>query len=138
MPITLKELLCSISIAALTTSCNITDSQSGRTDSTVKNKTLGCAPAVSDKAWYSSGAKAPLFKGLKGIDMKITTSDQEAQKYFNQGMMLSYGFNHAEAARSFFEATRIDTSCAMAFWGYAYVLGPNYNAGMEDDNYQRA
>ncbi|HVW58983.1 MAG TPA: hypothetical protein VHC48_03075 [Puia sp.] len=79
-----------------------------------------------------------MFKGLEGIDMKITTGSQEAQRYFNQGMMLSYGFNHAEAARSFFEATRLDTACAMAFWGYAYVLGPNYNAGMEDDNYQRA
>ena len=34
--------------------------------------------------------------------------------------------------------TKLDPSCAMAYWGYAYVLGPNYNAGMEDDNYQRA
>ncbi len=53
-------------------------------------------------------------------------------------MTLAYGFNHAEAARSFYYATKLDPNCAMAFWGYAYVLGPNYNAGMEDDNYQRA
>ncbi|MEJ7679738.1 MAG: hypothetical protein WKG06_18160 [Segetibacter sp.] len=53
-------------------------------------------------------------------------------------MMLSYGFNHAEAARSFFEATRMNSTCAMGFWGYAYVLGPNYNAGMEKDNFERA
>jgi tetratricopeptide (TPR) repeat protein len=53
-------------------------------------------------------------------------------------MMLAYGFNHAEAARSFYEASRIDSSCAMAYWGFAYVLGPNYNAGMEEDNFQRA
>lgn len=52
--------------------------------------------------------------------------------------MLAYGFNHAEAARSFYEATRLDSACAMAYWGFAYVLGPNYNGGMEEDNFQRA
>ncbi|ALW87289.1 hypothetical protein AUC43_09205 [Hymenobacter sedentarius] len=52
--------------------------------------------------------------------------------------MLAYGFNHAEAARSFHEATRQDSTCAMAYWGFAYVLGPNYNAGMEADNFARA
>ncbi|MCR6722145.1 MAG: hypothetical protein NVV59_18070 [Chitinophagaceae bacterium] len=76
--------------------------------------------------------------GLDGINFTITTSSKEAQEYFNQGMMLAYGFNHAEAARSFFEASRLDSACAMAYWGFAYVLGPNYNAGMEPDNFQRA
>ncbi len=135
---TIRTLLYYIAITILTAGCNQTDTPSGKTDSVVKNKPAGCAPAISDKSWYTSGAKAPLFKGLEGIDLKITTGSQEAQKYFSQGMMLSYGFNHAEAARSFFEATRLDTACAMAYWGYAYVLGPNYNAGMEEDNYQRA
>lgn len=100
---------------------------------------ISCNPTpVTDKEWYSSGKKAPRFKGLDGIHFKISTSNKEAQDYFNQGMMLAYGFNHAEAARSFFEATRLDSSCAMAFWGFAYVLGPNYNGGMEEDSYQRA
>lgn len=52
--------------------------------------------------------------------------------------MLSYAFNHAEAARSFYEVIRLDSSCAMGYWGYALVLGPNYNAGMEEDNFERA
>lgn len=52
--------------------------------------------------------------------------------------MLSNGFNHAEAARSFYQAIRLDSNCAMAYWGYAYVLGPNYNGGMESDNFERA
>ncbi len=52
--------------------------------------------------------------------------------------MLSFGFNHAEAARSFYEAARQDSTCAMCWWGFAYVLGPNYNGGMEKDNFQRA
>ncbi len=103
------------------------------------SQVVGCYPTVTtDKDWYTSGKKAPKFKGLEGIVFKISTSNQEAQVYFNQGMMLSYGFNHAEAARSFYEATRLDSSCAMAYWGYAYVLGPNYNGGMEKDNFQRA
>ena len=107
-------------------------------DSKVAKNAVHCATPTTDKAWYSAGTKAPKLKGLGGIDFKISTSNKEAQEYFNQGLMLSYGFNHAEAARSFFEATRLDPSCAMAYWGFAYLLGPNYNAGMEDDNYQRA
>ncbi|REJ83077.1 MAG: hypothetical protein DWQ44_01940 [Bacteroidetes bacterium] len=98
----------------------------------------GCAPKTSDRSWYDSGKKAPLFKGLEGVDFKISTSSQEAQAYFNQGLMLSYAFNHAEAARSFYQAIRLDSSCAMCYWGYALVLGPNYNAGMEKDNIPRA
>lgn len=102
-------------------------------------QTLGCySPKTTDKDWYTSAIKAPMFKGLEGIDFKISTTNKEAQDYFNQGMMLAYGFNHAEAARSFYEATRLDAACAMAYWGYAYVLGPNYNGGMEEDNFERA
>lgn len=97
-----------------------------------------CVPVTVDKDWYSSGKKAPLFDGLEGIDFEITTTSEEAQNYFKQGLMLAYGFNHAEAARSFFQGTREDSTCAMCWWGFAYVLGPNYNAGMEPDNYERA
>ncbi|MBS0032061.1 hypothetical protein ACTJJ0_31885 [Chitinophaga sp. 22321] len=93
---------------------------------------------ITDKDWYASGKKAPKLEGLKGINFRISTNNKEAQDYFNQGMMLAYGFNHAEAARSFYEATRQDSTCAMTYWGFAYVLGPNYNAGMEEDNFQRA
>jgi tetratricopeptide (TPR) repeat protein len=95
-------------------------------------------PEVIDKKWYSSNKKAPLLPGLDGIKFSITTKSAEAQKYFNQGLMLAYGFNHAEAARSFYEVTRQDPTCAMGWWGFAFVLGPNYNAGMEPDNFQRA
>lgn len=99
---------------------------------------LGCAPPVVDAAWYASDNKAPLFKGMDVINYKISTNNLEAQKYFNQGLALAYAFNHAEAARSFYYATKLDPNCAMCYWGFAYVLGPNYNAGMEPDNYERA
>ena len=99
----------------------------------------GCyTPEVMDKSWYSSGKKAPLFSELEGLHFPVSTSNSETQKYFDQGLMLSFAFNHAEAGRSFFEAARQDSTCAMCWWGFAYVLGPNYNAGMEKDNFQRA
>lgn len=78
------------------------------------------------------GSLVPLFWGLTdNFSYAVTTKSKSAQKYFDQGMMLSYGFNHAEAHRSFREAARLDPDCAMAYWGQAYVLGPNYNAGMD-------
>lgn len=101
-------------------------------------KSIGCAPPTVDAKWYTSDNKAPLFEGMDVVNYPISTKNKEAQKYFNQGLALSYGFNHAEAARSFYYATKIDPECAMCFWGFAYVLGPNYNAGMEPDNYERA
>ncbi|UWX54966.1 hypothetical protein NYZ99_19965 [Maribacter litopenaei] len=97
-----------------------------------------CAPVVSDREWYKTSNKAPLFEGMGNLSYPIETEKSVVQDYFDQGMVLSYGFNHAEAARSFYYATKLDSTCAMAYWGYAYVLGPNYNAGMEDDNYERA
>ena len=100
--------------------------------------TIMCAPPLSDADWYTDDTPAPLFAGMDILNYPITTKSAEAQKYFNQGLLLAYGFNHAEAGRSFYEATRRDSTCAMCYWGYAYVLGPNYNAGMEPDNYQRA
>lgn len=104
-----------------------------------KRPIIGCAPPpTTDREWYNSDNIAPLFDGLDAVDFKITTDNDLVQRYFNQGLALAYGFNHAEAARSFYYASKLDSNCAMAFWGYAYVLGPNYNAGMESDNYERA
>ena len=85
----------------------------------------GCGPVLTnDKAWYTSGKRAFLLPGLSGLHYPITTRSDSAQRFFDQGLVLAYGFNHAEAARSFWEATRIDRTCAMAWWGFAYVLGP--------------
>ncbi|MBB3841003.1 tetratricopeptide (TPR) repeat protein [Runella defluvii] len=106
--------------------------------STLTTAQVICRTQPIDKAWYSSGQKAALFDSLGELNFPITTRSQEAQRYFNQGLMLAAGFNHAEAARSFYEAIRLDSTCAMAYWGFSYVLGPNYNAGMEADNYERA
>src|SRR5262249_14742129 len=69
----------------------------------------------------------PLWDGLGTLSYKITTTDPQAQAYFDQGLILTYGFNHDEARRAFREAQRRDPDCAMCFWGEALVLGPNIN-----------
>jgi tetratricopeptide (TPR) repeat protein len=70
---------------------------------------------------------APLFDNLGDLNFTISTKEKLAQTFFNQGMKLTYAFNHAEAHRSFMEASRLDPSAAMAYWGQAYALGPNIN-----------
>lgn len=72
-------------------------------------------------------AGAPLFDGMGDYHRPITASDPSAQRYFDQGMVLAFGFNHAEAIRSFRAAQRLDASCAMCFWGEALATGPNIN-----------
>lgn len=79
------------------------------------------------------GKLAPLFDGLDVYHYPITTNSELAQKYFDQGFILQYGFNHAEASRSFREAINQDPECAMCYWGLAYVVGPNYNAPMDPE-----
>jgi tetratricopeptide (TPR) repeat protein len=72
-------------------------------------------------------APVSLIDGLGTLHCKITTRDSVAQKFFDQGLRLIYGFNHVEAMRAFKEASRLDPSCAMAWWGQALTLGPNIN-----------
>lgn len=74
---------------------------------------------------------APLFNNLGNHQYGVSTRSPEAQKYFNQGLILTYGFNHGEAIRSFREATRLDSNCAMCYWGVALALGPNINKPMD-------
>jgi len=91
-----------------------------------------CAgPSILSIAFRPGEPPPPLFDGLPAHSMEITTSSPLAQKYFDQGLSLSYGFNHAEAARAFRYAAELDPDCAMAHWGLALVLGPNINAPMD-------
>lgn len=75
----------------------------------------------------------PLWSGLGPITWKITTANDQAQAYFDQGLRLAYAFNHGEAQRAFRKAQKLDPDCAMCFWGEAYVLGPNINLPMQED-----
>lgn len=136
----MRHLLYIFCFSIIFCSCNQQSESKKETTkvNSIKAQHSGCTPEVVDTTWYSSGKKAPLFSRLEGIHFSISTKNEQAQKYFDQGLMLSFGFNHAEAGRSFYEAARQDSTCAMCWWGFAYVLGPNYNAGMERDNFQRA
>lgn len=81
---------------------------------------------------------APRLSGLGNWHMKISTSNPDSQYFFDQGLRLTYGFNHSEALRAFKEAARIDPDNAMAYWGWALVLGPNINLPMQPDVVRRA
>ena len=76
---------------------------------------------------------SPLFENLGNLHFKITTTDEKAQTFFDQGLKLTYAFNHAEAHRSFVEASRLDPKSPMTYWGQAYTLGPNINDNFPDD-----
>ena len=82
--------------------------------------------------------RAPLFNDLGRYHHKVATKSKQAQRYFDQGLILAYGFNHREAGRSFREAARLDPQCAMCWWGAALVLGPNYNAPMSPEEVRDA
>lgn len=84
-------------------------------------------PAMESDTELVARAGAPLFSGMGPYHREITTSDPGAQRYFDQGMVLAFGFNHAEAIRSFRAAQRLDPDCAMCFWGEALATGPNIN-----------
>ena len=71
--------------------------------------------------------QAVLMPGLGDVHHAVSTKNPEAQRFFDQGLALIYGFNHEEALRSFQRAAELDPQCAMAWWGVALAVGPNYN-----------
>src|SRR4026209_762427 len=75
-----------------------------------------------------TGAVAPRLQKLGNHKFPVSTKNAQAQLFMNQGLDLSYAFNHAEAGRAYREAARLDPNLAMAYWGEALSLGPNINA----------
>lgn len=86
----------------------------------------------------ASGAIAPRLQNVGKHTFPVTTKSEQAQRFINQGLNLTYGFNHAEAGRAFAEAARLDPNAAMAYWGQALVLGPNINAPMAPEEEPKA
>ena len=91
--------------------------------------TAGSAVLLSSRP--DAADPVPLYDNLGRYHSEISTSVPLAQRYFDQGLRLVYGFNHAEAVRAFLEAERLDPACAMCAWGVALALGPNINAPMD-------
>ena len=78
-----------------------------------------------------AASTVPLFDNLGSYHLSISTRVPAAQRYFDQGMRLVYGFNHGEAIRAFDEAARLDPDCAICHWGAALAYGPHVNAPMD-------
>ncbi|HEY8460587.1 MAG TPA: alpha/beta fold hydrolase [Blastocatellia bacterium] len=76
---------------------------------------------------------ATVMTGLGERHHPVSTRNAEAQRFFNQGLALIYAFNHEEAARSFRRAAELDPRLAMAYWGVALAVGPNYNEPSVDE-----
>src|SRR5918992_5523948 len=87
----------------------------------------GTALAQHHAHAHAKPSPVRLIPELGGFHLPVRTSVPEAQKFFDQGMILVYGFNHDEAARAFRRAAELDPRMAMAQWGLALALGPNYN-----------
>ncbi len=93
-----------------------------------RNSLLATAILIGAAISQSAVAgEVPLYSGLGPVHHPVTTSSPLAQKYFDQGLAFTYGFNHDEAELSFEQAAKLDPKMAMAPWGIALVLGPNYN-----------
>ena len=88
------------------------------------------ARALAADPAQAKGPIAPKLKGLGDYHFAVTTPKPESQQFFDQGLRLTYAFNHSEALRAFKEAARLDPGNAMAYWGWALVLGPNLNLPM--------
>jgi tetratricopeptide (TPR) repeat protein len=86
----------------------------------------------------AADARPVLYSTLGGHSYRITTASGEAQRWFDQGLRLVHAFNHFEAQKAFREATRLDPTCAMCFWGIAMTEGSNYNDPTSADREARA
>src|ERR1700730_11775542 len=81
---------------------------------------------------------ATLMTGYGDLHHPVSTSNAQAQAFFDQGLRQIYAFNHAEAARSFQRAAELDPKLAMAYWGVAEAVGPNYNDPASQDRFVQA
>jgi tetratricopeptide (TPR) repeat protein len=81
---------------------------------------------------------ATLMSGYGNLHHPVSTSNPQAQQFFDQGLRQIYAFNHDEAARSFARATELDPKLAIAYWGVAEAVGPNYNDPASDDRFAAA
>jgi len=99
---------------------------------------VAISAAAQDHAMGAASKPATLMTGLGDLHHPVSTSKKEAQQFFDQGLRLIYAFNHDEAARSFRRASELDPKLAMAYWGIAEAVGPNYNDPASEDRFKQA
>jgi tetratricopeptide (TPR) repeat protein len=133
LPVSAALLTAALLCAACSPPADTTASTAADEAPTAAGTELSMPRANTEDGW-----RQPLFEGLGDLHLPITTASDEAQRYFDQGLMLAFAFNHAAADFSFNEAAMHDPDCAMCYWGSALVLGPNVNAAMDPANAERA
>src|SRR5258708_16543975 len=101
---------------------------------------LGAAASAQEHehAVAAKNKTATLMTGLGDWRHPVSTKNAQAQAFFDQGLRLIYAFNHDEAARSFQRAAELDPKLAMAYWGIAEAVGPNYNDPASEDRFVQA
>jgi tetratricopeptide (TPR) repeat protein len=113
-----------------------------RTFAFILGAALLCATAGAQEhaASHHSAKSRPvtLVTGLGNLHHPVSTKNAQAQKFFDQGLRFIYAFNHDEAARSFQHAGELDPKLAMAFWGVAEAIGPNYNDPADPERFKKA
>jgi tetratricopeptide (TPR) repeat protein len=98
-----------------------------------------CSLAVAqDHSAHQQAKPATLMSGYGDLHHPVSTSNPQAQQFFDQGVRQIYAFNHDEAARSFQRAADLDPKLAMAYWGVAEAVGPNYNDPASDERFAAA
>ncbi len=93
---------------------------------------------AQDHAAQMQGHPVTLVTGLGDLHHPVSTHNPQAQQFFDQGLRYIYAFNHDEAARSFQHAAELDPTLAMAYWGVAEAVGPNYNDPADPERYKHA
>ena len=96
------------------------------------------ATGVAQHEMHTQPKPATLMTGVGDLHHPVSTSNQQAQQFFDQGLRLIYAFNHDEAGHSFQRAAELDAKLAMAYWGIAEAIGPNYNDPASDDRFKAA
>jgi tetratricopeptide (TPR) repeat protein len=96
------------------------------------------AAMTQEHAVYAQSQTVTLIAGIGNAHHPVSTDNSQAQQFFDQGLRFIYDFNHDEAARSFQHAAELDPKLAMAYWGVAEAVGPNYNDPADPDRYKHA
>ena len=94
--------------------------------------------SAQDHSSHAQAHPVTLVTGLGDLHHPVSTKNPQAQQFFDQGLRFIYAFNHDEAARSFQHAAELDPKLAMAYWGVAEAVGPNYNDPADPGRYQHA
>src|SRR6266496_6483883 len=93
---------------------------------------------AQDHSAHTQAKPATLIQGYGDLHHPVSTNNAQAQQFFDQGFRQIFAFNHDEAARSFSRAADLDPKLAMAYWGIAEAVGPNYNDPASEDRFKQA